>query len=143
MWASQTGPKVILSLGVILKVRIAIIPLFRRFLDSGFDQKSSADAAVSRSRAILPSSQQPPDSSGAALPARKGVKSFFLVAPWGLCVFVPRRHRPQPQRRTPKAMPTAGADGLKQIPPSISWQTYRRHVFSILDLFPIEYRLNQ
>ena len=33
MWASQTGPKVILSLGVILKVRLSIVPLFGRFLD--------------------------------------------------------------------------------------------------------------
>ena len=48
-----------------------------------------------------------------ALPARKGVKSFFWGAPGGLCVSFldvtdPRR------AATPKKWPTAGADGLKQ-----------------------------
>ena len=34
---------------------------------------------------------------------RGKVGNLVWVAPWGLCVFVPRRHRPQPQGRTPKA----------------------------------------
>jgi hypothetical protein len=47
----------------------------------GLTAKILVDAAVSRSRAFLPSPQQPPESSGAALQARKGVKSYF-VHPW-------------------------------------------------------------
>jgi hypothetical protein len=85
------------------------LPVSSRVMNP-LDAKLSAGAAVSRSRAVLPSSQKPPESSGAALPARNGVKSHF-GCPWGSVR--PRSSTAQTPatRATPKRWPTAGADG--------------------------------
>ncbi|PZN81646.1 MAG: hypothetical protein DM484_08065 [Candidatus Methylumidiphilus alinenensis] len=72
-----------------------------------FCSKSLADAAVSRSRAFPALVQKTAGiHAEAALPARKGVKSFFWRS-WGTVRLVPRRHRPPPRGDPQKGRPLA------------------------------------
>ena len=58
--------------------------------------KSLVGAAVSRSRAFSALVPTAPGVIRGRAPGAERCEILFLVAPWGLCVFVPRRHRPQP-----------------------------------------------